>query len=206
MIKRIFIAAFLILTAQFILFSSAFAETVVKVVFKDAEGKVKGIYVDILDKIAAQEKWKIEYVFGSWEQCLDRLKSGEVDLLVDIAYSEDRSNFYDFTHEYLISNWGRAYAKKNSGVQSILDLKGKTIAGVTNDIYYLEFIKLLKDFKIECTLFKTNDYTNVFRLLDKQWVDVGIVNRLYGTQHEKNRHQGAGPGPDKQACFHGGSW
>ncbi len=102
MIKRIFIAAFLILTAQFILFSSAFAETVVKVgayedtpvVFKDAEGKVKGIYVDILDKIAAQEKWKIEYVFGSWEQCLDRLKSGEVDLLVDIAYSEDRSNFY----------------------------------------------------------------------------------------------------------------
>ena len=179
MIKRIIIAAFLILTAQFILFSSAFAETVVKVgvyedtpvVFKDAEGKVKGIYVDILDKIAAKEKWKIEYVFGSWEQCLDRLKSGEIDLLVDIAYSENRSNYYDFTHEYLISNWGRAYAKKNSGVQSILDLKGKTIAGVTNDIYYLEFIKLLKDFKIECTLFKTNDYTTYSGF----WINSGLM-------------------------------
>ena len=192
--KRILLLILLFLITQFNLFSVAYAEIGVKVgayedtpvVFRDAEGKVKGIYVDILDKIAAKEKWKIEYVFGSWSQCLDRLKSGEIDLLIDIAYSEDRSNFYDFTHEYLLSNWGQAYAKKNSGVQSILDLKGKTIAGVTNDIYYLEFKKLVKDFNIECRFVETSDYTSVFRLLEKQWVDVGIVNRLYGVKHEQN--------------------
>ena len=175
--KRILLPILLFLITQFNLFSVAYAEIGVKVgayedtpvVFRDAEGKVKGIYVDILDKIAAKEKWKIEYVFGSWSQCLDRLKSGEIDLLIDIAYSEDRSNFYDFTHEYLLSNWGQAYAKKNSGVQSILDLKGKTIAGVTNDIYYLEFKKLVKDFNIECRFVETSDYTSVFRLLEKGW-------------------------------------
>jgi len=194
MIKRIIFILLLFLSAQFNLSSVACADTAVKVgvyddapiIFMGAEGKVKGIYADIFDKIALKNKWRIEYIFGSWEQCLDRLKSGEIDLLVDVAYSKDRSSFYDFTNEYLVSDWGQGYTRKNSGIQSILDLKDKTISGVSSDIYYLELKKLVKDFNIECRFVETNDYTNVFRLLDKQWVDVGVVSRLYGIRYEKN--------------------
>ncbi|MFH0856164.1 MAG: ATP-binding protein [Candidatus Omnitrophota bacterium] len=145
-------------------------------------GKPKGICVDILGKIASKEGWTIEYVPGSWPQCLERLKAGEIDLLADIVYTQARSEIYDFTFESIISDWGEAYARKGSGIQSILDVRNKVIAGVNNDIYYLEFKKLAKAFKINCNFIEAGDYSGVFRLLEEKRADAGIVSRLYGAQ------------------------
>ncbi|MDD5568704.1 MAG: transporter substrate-binding domain-containing protein [Candidatus Omnitrophica bacterium] len=152
-------------------------------VFVDSKGKPAGICVDILEKIASKEGWRIEYIFGTWPQCLERLKSGEIDLLLDIVYTQERSGLYDFTAEFIISDWGEAYARKESGVQSILDSRGKIVAGVSNDIYYLEFKKLAKAFKLDCAFVEAGDYAGVFKLLEENKVDIGIVSRLYGAKY-----------------------
>jgi len=191
---KFFLLLFYFSTFPLFFTSFSFADTVVRVgvyedapvVFKDSSGRVSGIYVDILDKIAGKEKWDIEYIFGTWAECLQNLQSGQIDLLVDIAYSEERSIIYDFTKEFLISNWGQAYVGKKSGIQSILDIKDKIVAGVGSDIYYLEFKKLLKDFNIECKFIEAGDYIGVFKLLSEKQADVGIVNRLSGAQYDKD--------------------
>ncbi len=153
-------------------------------VFIDSSGKPKGISIDILEKIASKEGWKIEYVFGSWPQCLERLQAGEIDLLADVVYTDERSKIYEFSAESIISDWGEAYARKESGIQSILDVKDKIIAGVSNDIYYLEFKKLVKAFNLGCAFVEAGDYPGVFRLLEEKKVDAGIVSRLYGAQRD----------------------
>ncbi|MFA5345736.1 MAG: transporter substrate-binding domain-containing protein [Candidatus Omnitrophota bacterium] len=152
-------------------------------VFVDSKGKPAGICVDILERIASKEGWKTEYVFGTWPKCLERLRSGEIDLLLDVVYTQERSELYDFTVESIISDWGQAYARKESGVQSILDVKDKVIAGVTDDIFYLEFKKLAKSFKFSCTFVEAGDYGGVFKLLEENKVDVGVVSRLYGAKY-----------------------
>ncbi len=49
--------------------------------YKDNKGIVSGVYPDILNYIAKKENWKLEYVYGTWEEGLARLKKGEIDSL-----------------------------------------------------------------------------------------------------------------------------
>ena len=77
--------------------------------FKDTDGNVKGIFSDILKHVAAKEGWTIEYMSESWAECLKDLKTGKLDILPAIAYSEQRNQIFDFTYENIISNWGQIY-------------------------------------------------------------------------------------------------
>ncbi|MEM0088223.1 MAG: transporter substrate-binding domain-containing protein [Archaeoglobaceae archaeon] len=57
-------------------------------VFK--EGDIyKGFYIDILEEIAMKEGWEIVYVYDKFPNLLEKLKSGEIDLMTAIAYSEE---------------------------------------------------------------------------------------------------------------------
>jgi ABC-type amino acid transport substrate-binding protein len=80
----------------------------------EENGKTKGFFIDILEHIAGKEGWRIEYVHSSWPECLSNLKSGEIDLLGGIAYSETRGRIFDYTYESVITNWGQLYLNKKS--------------------------------------------------------------------------------------------
>ena len=114
--------------------------------FTDNDGKVKGIFADILNYIAKKEEWEIDYVNESWIQCYENLKSGKFDMLGAIAFSERRNQIFDFTYENVLSNWGQIYINKRSGIESILDFEGKKIAVLQNDIYYTGIKELTDKF------------------------------------------------------------
>ena len=153
--------------------------------FKDSDGNVKGIFADILEYVAAKEGWAIEYKIDSWSQCLKDLKSGKLDVLGAIAYSEQRDQMYDFTYENIISNWGQIYTGKLSNIESILDFKGKKIAVLQNDIYYKNLSELVKKLDIECRFTEAFDYEAVLELVEAGKCDAGLVNYLYGHQYDR---------------------
>ncbi len=68
-------------------------------------GVPEGIFVDILEDIAAREGWKLEYVFGTWKECLDRLAAGEIDIMPDVAFTPERGEKYAFGSEPVLSSW-----------------------------------------------------------------------------------------------------
>ena len=94
-------------------------------IYTNREGVVVGIFPDILDRIAAEEGWKLEYVFGTWAQCLKRLEENQIDIMVDIASSEERRRKYDFSEVTVFLNWGAVYTRDGMEVESLLDLRGK---------------------------------------------------------------------------------
>ncbi|PLX83347.1 MAG: hypothetical protein C0617_12550 [Desulfuromonas sp.] len=175
--------------------AAAWGETVVRVGFYDNRplsfvgpgGAYKGITVDLLEHVARQEGWRLEYVPGTWAQALERLEHGNIDLLSPIAYSEERAKRFDFNKETLINNWGQVYLPSDSAIDTILDLAGKRIAVLGNDIYERHFLDLLERFNIRCEIVQVVDYHEVFSLLRDQRVDAGVVNRLFGRQFE-NRY------------------
>jgi PAS domain S-box-containing protein len=174
--------------------ASLFAKTTIKVgayqnkplLFKDTDGEIKGIFADILAHIADEEDWNIEYVSGSWSQCLLNLESSEIDILGAIAYSQERKKGYDFTYENVLTNWGQIYVNKHSGIESILDLKGKKIAVLQNDVYFLNFRSLVKQFGINCRFIETFEYADVLKLIEIGKCDAGLVGYLYGHQFERD--------------------
>ncbi len=153
--------------------------------FKDTNGSVKGIFPDILEHVAAKEGWTIEYMSESWAECQKDLKAGKLDILAAIAYSEQRNQIFDFTYENIISNWGQIYTGQLSNIESILDFKGKKIAVLQNDIYYKNLKELVKKLDIECRFTEAFDYEAVLELVEAGKCDAGLVNYLYGHQHDR---------------------
>ena len=183
----------IILIALFIPIHST-ADTKIKVgvyqnkplLFTDDDGKVKGIFADILNYIAKKEEWEIDYVNESWIQSYDDLKSGKLDMLGAIAFSERRNQIFDFTYENVLSNWGQIYINKRSGIESILDFEGKKIAVLQNDIYFKGLRELTEQFGIECRFIEAFEYDVVLGLVESGKCDAGLVNYLYGHQNERN--------------------
>lgn len=153
-------------------------------VFTDRDGKVKGVYIDVLNYIAEKEKWDIHYQNGTWAECLEWLKNGNIDLIIDIAYTPTRARFYDYSLETFITDWGQVYIKRNSSIQSILDLMDKKIAVMKKDVYYNTFKVIDEHFKTNLTFVEVDDYKTVLLLIDKGEVDAGIVPRFYGEYNE----------------------
>jgi PAS domain S-box-containing protein len=157
-------------------------------VFIDSDGNVVGLFPQILNHIATNEGWKLQYIHGSWTQCLERLEKNEIDIMVDVAFSEERSALFDFTHETILINWGRLYTKEDLPFQSLLDLEGKKVAVMKGSIHTIGangIKKLVEGFEIHCTFIEVDNYIEVFELLNKGNADVGVVNRIFGNTYEK---------------------
>lgn len=158
-------------------------------IYTDNEGKIVGLFPEILFYIASNEGWQIEYVPGSWSQSLARLEKNEIDLMVDVAFSEERSKKYAFTKETVLINWGILYTRKNFRIESLLDLSGKKIAVMEGSIHTdgENGIKnLLQKFNIKCAFAEVESYKEVFELLDANNADAGVVNRIFGSLFEKS--------------------
>jgi len=81
-------------------------------VYRDESGVISGLFPDILNYISKQENWKLEYVFGTWEEGLTRLERGDINVMVDVAISEERQKKFDFTNETILSSWGVVLSTK----------------------------------------------------------------------------------------------
>ena len=146
-------------------------------------GKPEGIFVDLIEAIAAEEDWRLEYVPGTWSEGLDRLATAEIDLMPDVAFDEERQGRFTFHSEPVLSSWFQIYARRDSGIRSIVDLDGKRIALLENSIQQSAFARLVKDFDLETPLLAFADYDAAFAAVTAGQADAVIANRFYSTAH-----------------------
>ena len=73
-------------------------------VFTSESGKPSGIFIDIIEYIAKQEDWDLEYVTGTWIEGLDRLDRGEIDLMPDVAFTAERDKKFPFHKIQVLSS------------------------------------------------------------------------------------------------------
>ena len=59
-------------------------------------GTINGYGVAYLDEIAYYTGWNYEYVPGNWQQCLNRLEKGEIDILGMAQYTPERAEKFDY--------------------------------------------------------------------------------------------------------------
>lgn len=83
-------------------------------------------------------------------------------------------------------NWAQIYTPASTSISSILELEGKKIAVKVGDIHFEALKKLTNDFNITCRFIEAEDYETVLEMLDADYLDFGVVNRLFGN---RNRHR-----------------
>ena len=154
-------------------------------VFIAASGAPAGIFINIIEHIAESEGWRLQYVPGTWGQGLDRLERGEIDLMPDVAYTADREKIFAFHEVPVLSSWFQVYARKGSGIKSILDLDQKRITVLERSVQQEAFVNLAAGFGLKTTLIPLPDYKSSFELVAKNQADAAITNRFYGLMHAK---------------------
>ena len=158
-------------------------------IFTSDTGEVKGFWADITNFIAEQENWQIEWIHGTWDECLQRLQNDEIDLMVDVAVNPKREKLYSFPDETVHLSWTRIYRITGNDIYTILDLDGKKIAGLKNsfDLEGPEGLrKVAKDFQIDCEIIEMDTYINIFQALEKKEIDAGITDKDFGNIHDAN--------------------
>jgi len=157
-------------------------------IYTDENGKTAGIFADIVNYIAEKESWEIEYIHGTWTECLDRLKNGEIDVMVDVAYSDERALEYDFSDETVFINWGVVYSRTDANIQSIPDLDKMKVVVMEESIHTTGedgIVRLTEKFELNTTFVYVEDYTKVLEMLDLREADAGVVNRVFGDTFAK---------------------
>ena len=154
-------------------------------VFIDESGKPAGIFVDIIEYIAKNEGWRLQYVPGTWGEGLDRLEKRKIDLMPDVAYTTARGKKFSFNKVPFLASWFQVYAKKGSGINSILDLNGKRITVLERSVQQETFARLAAGFGLKTTIISLPDYRTIFEAVVKGKADAAITNRFYGPMHAK---------------------
>lgn len=164
------------------------SQTIVKVgafnfypaIFLDNDGIIKGFYCDALQELGEKENIKFVYVYGSWDEGLERIKNGEVDVLTSVAVTDERLKYMDYTSTALLTVWSEVYINPATDIRGILDLNGKSVAVMKNDVNGEQLRTLTEKFNVNCRFVETIDFEQVFRLIAKGEVDAGVVNNTFG--------------------------
>jgi signal transduction histidine kinase len=122
-----------------------------------------------------------------WSDCLEKLENNEINVMVDVAYSDDRAQIFDFNTIPIINNWAVSYSSSDSVYSSIDDLNGTKISVLKGGIHAdgpYGIKSLLNSFNITVTYSEVDSYVQVLEQVSNKSVDFGIVNRLFALVNE----------------------
>jgi PAS domain S-box-containing protein len=148
--------------------------------FPGENGEALGFSPDLLKKIAELEDWQPIFIHGSWGEGIDRLEADEIDLLVNVAYTEERAKNLDYNYEPSMQLWGQVFTTPNSGIKSITDLEGQKVAIQRRGINGRNFIKTTTDLGVNCEIVTYENLIEVFEAVKAGEAVAGVSPQHYG--------------------------
>lgn len=67
--------------------------------YVDENGIRRGYGYELMQALAGYTGWKFEYVKCDWSNCFDKLENGEIDIMGDISYTDERAQKMLFSDE-----------------------------------------------------------------------------------------------------------
>ena len=67
--------------------------------YVDKNGVRRGYGYELVQALAGYTGWKFEYVKCDWSNCFDKLENGEIDIMGDISYTDERAQRMFFSDE-----------------------------------------------------------------------------------------------------------
>ena len=103
--------------------------------YVDKNGVRRGYGYELMQALAGYTGWKFEYVKCDWSDCFDKLENGEVDIMGDISYTDERAQKMLFPDEPMGEEKYILYADLSDtdiGMSDFKSLDGKRV-GVLMD-------------------------------------------------------------------------
>lgn len=161
-ISGILTLLFLLITLSFGLPMNIYADdTVLKVGYSDSDGilvdengEYSGYAVGYLEELSRYTGWKYEFVYDSWKNCMDRLESGELDLLVMTHYTEERGKRFLYSNLSMGHNYTVLYTNADSDIyyQDYNAFDGCRIGVAAETSFEMSLEAYLKELNLNCEI------------------------------------------------------
>ncbi len=96
--------------------------------FVDSAGQYTGITAELFQTVAKRVGLKPEFVIESWEDLVNMLHEGTVDVAPGLTKTPEREKFLLYTEPFITSYHALWTAKDRTDIHSLNDLAGKTVA------------------------------------------------------------------------------
>ena len=119
------------------------------------EEKKSGYCYDYLQKVSDYTNWEYEYVYGSWSELLEKLESGEIDILGGVSITDERLETMSFpsismgTEQYFIYKKSNDESISSSNLSSF---NGKTIALVKDNLMSSDTEKWIEENNLDVNI------------------------------------------------------
>ncbi|WP_371765408.1 EAL domain-containing protein [Massilia sp.] len=154
--------------------------------FVDTNGRAGGILIDMLDEMAAAEGWTVRYVPCTWAACVAKLARGELDVLPDVAYTEERARTFRFHAVPALLSWSQLYRAGSVKVTSIVDLQDKRIAVLEGSVQASFLASLLGAYGLKPHFLAAPSFDHAFQLVKDGKADLAAVNNFYGDMQSQH--------------------
>ncbi|QFY88020.1 response regulator [Magnetovirga frankeli] len=111
--------------------------------YTNPAGQPAGFFIELLQTMAQAEGWRLDYAPCTWNACLEQLQRGEIDLMPDVAFSEERARQMDFHQISVASSWSQIYSRPELSVQRLADLAERRVALLQGGIQQQFFRRLM---------------------------------------------------------------
>ena len=112
-----------------------------------------GYAYDYLQKISDYTGWKYKYVYGDWLSLLGRLQKGEIDLLFDVSYTEERARQMLFSKAPAGKETNYLYSRGDDQRLDPTDfstLNGKKVGVYGQGVQYTQLLDWMKKNGVTC--------------------------------------------------------
>ncbi|MGO2007113.1 MAG: transporter substrate-binding domain-containing protein, partial [Vreelandella alkaliphila] len=148
--------------------------------FADDEGRPRGVLGDLLQAIAKEEQWQLESLQCDFQHCLTLLEQGDIDLLPDVAWSEERAQRIAFHEEPVMHSWSQLYQREGAKVSAIFDLEQQRVAVVSGSVQQSYLAAVTERFDINVTWLPVSSFARGFQAVADDEADLVAANHLFG--------------------------
>ena len=138
---------------------------------------------DYLQAVAEYANWNYEYVPASWADCLEMLKTGEIDVLLDVSKTDERLAWFDYSSESMGTELCCLYGRSDTQLQynNFEQFNGMTVGYEQGST----ILDSLREYGAERGFtFKTRAYSSgaaMFAALDAGEIDTVAQANFYDT-------------------------
>ena len=143
------------------------------------DGKKRGYSYEYQQAVAAHTGWKYEYVEGSWAELMNMLKSGEIDLMGGISYTEERSTSMLFSELPMGEDKYYLYVNPSDtdiSASDLTTLNGKRIGVLPDTLSARRFCEWEKSHGVDTQQVDITSTDDARQKLQNQKIDGFVLN------------------------------
>lgn len=152
-------------------------------VFTKDNGQPGGLFVEILEAIAKNEGWRLNYVTCAWQRCIEMLENGELDLMPDVAFTAERAARLDFHRTSVVNSWSQIYAHPFRNINGLSDLQDARVALLRGSVQFGFLQQLLVGSGIDFRPVIVDSLEQGYEAVERGDADAVITNSFFAARN-----------------------